>query len=96
MKRPFKLIEDLQPPRKRKKRLGLPMTVFKSLGEKSIMACPDSGSEDNIMSRSVADMLGLSIIDVQDPILPTFVMANGGTVSAIGKVHVKCAFKQGF
>lgn len=47
------------------------------------------------MSREIADQLGLPIMEVQDPAPSTFVLANGRTVSCIGQVHLRCAFKQG-
>lgn len=73
----------------------MPLIVFTDTLEESIIACPDSGSDDNIMSREIADQLGLPIMEVQDPAPSTFVLANGRTVSSIGQVHLRCAFKQG-
>lgn len=80
-------------PRRPRKRLGLPLIVFTNTQQESIVACPDSGSDDNIMSWKLADQLGLPIMGVQDPAPAAFVMANGRTVSAVGRVRVKCAFK---
>lgn len=81
--------------RRQRKRLWLPLIVFTDTQEGSTIACPDSGSDDNIMSRKLADQLGLQIMDIRDPTPPIFVMTNGRTVSAIGQVRLKCAFKQG-
>lgn len=78
-----------------RKRLGLPLIVFTATQEKSIIACPDIGSDDNIMSREIAEKLALPIKEVQGPSPPTFVLANGRAVSAVGQVRLKCAFKQG-
>lgn len=78
-----------------RKRLGLPLIIFTATHEESIIACPDSGSDDNIISREIAEKLALPIKEVQDPSPPTFVLANGRAVSAVGQVRLKCAFKQG-
>ncbi|KAH8767387.1 hypothetical protein F5883DRAFT_554941 [Diaporthe sp. PMI_573] len=82
-------------PRRQRKRLGLPLLLCINSREELVVACPDSGSDDNIMSRDVADQLGLPITNVQDLTLPTFVIANGRKVSAVGQVRIECAFKQG-
>ncbi|KAG6358463.1 hypothetical protein INS49_014347 [Diaporthe citri] len=55
----------------------------------SVIACPDSGSDDNIMSRKLADQFGLQVMDIQHPAPSTFVLANGRTVSAVGQVYLK-------
>lgn len=81
--------------RRARKRLGLPLIVFTATKEESIIACPDSGSDDNIMSREIAEKLNLQIKKVQDSSPSTFVLANGRTISAVGEVSLKCAFKQG-
>lgn len=81
--------------RRARKRLGLPLIVFTGAQEESIVACPDSGSDDNIMSRDIAEKLKLPIKKVQDPSHSTFVLANGRIVSAVGQVRLKCAFRQG-
>lgn len=81
--------------RRARKRLGLPLIVFTGAQEESVIACPDSGSDDNIMSREIAEKLNLPIKEVQDSSPSTFVLANGRAVSAVGQVRLKCAFKQG-
>lgn len=81
--------------RRARKRLTLPLIVFTATQEQSIVACPDSGSDDNIMSREIAEKLNLPIEEVQDSSPSTFVLANGRVVSAVGEVRLKCAFKQG-
>lgn len=75
--------------------MGLPLIVFTATQEESIIACPDSGSDDNIMSREIAEKLALPINEVQGLSPPTFVLANGRAVSAVGQVRLKCAFKEG-
>lgn len=81
-------------PRRLRKRLGLPLTVFTGTRVESVIACPDSGSDDNIISRELADQFGLQVIDIEHPAPSNFVLANGRTVSAVGQVHLKCAFRQ--
>lgn len=76
------------------KRLGLPLIIFTDVQEESIIACPDSGSDDNIISRTIAEQLGLPIMDLPDQAPRAFMMANGREVSAVGQVRAKCAFKQ--
>lgn len=46
------------------------------------------------MSRKLADQFGLTVMDIQSPAPSAFVLANGRTVSAVGQVHVKCAFRR--
>lgn len=75
--------------------MGLPLIVFTDAREESVIACPDSGSDDNIMSRQLAERFGLPVTGVEDPAPTAFVMANGRTVSAVGQVRVKCAFEHG-
>lgn len=83
------------PHRRQRKRLSLPLVVSTRRTFSSIIACPDSGSDDNIMSLKTAHELGLPIMDIRDPTPPAFVMANGRTVSAVGRVVLLCAFMQG-
>lgn len=68
--------------------------IFTKTHAESVIACPDSGSDDNIISRKLADHFGLQIVDVQHPAPSTFVLANGRTVSAVGQVNLKCAFRK--
>lgn len=82
--------------RSRRKRLGLPLFIFTKSKARSIIACPDSGSDDNIISLETAHQFGLPVMDIQDPSPPSFVIANGRTVSPVGQVRLKCAFKHGF
>lgn len=78
--------------RKQRKRLGLPLVFFTNHEAVYITACPDSGSDDNIMSLETAHEFGLPIMDIRDPLPRSFVIANGRTVSAVGQVRLKCAF----
>lgn len=73
----------------------MPLVVLLDYGEEAIIACPDSGSDDNIMSLMTARHLGLPVTDIQDQSPPTFVIANGREMSAVGQVRLKCAFARG-
>ena len=70
-----------------RKRLELPMNILGS----TFATCPDSGSEENIMSRDVTLHLGLAIEDSIDN-QKEFRMANGKIVKALGRTSVTCAF----
>lgn len=78
-----------------RKRLWLPLIVYTNTREENVITCPDSGSDDNMISREIAEQLGLRIGGIQEPANSVFVMANGRTVSAVGQVSLKCAFKKG-
>lgn len=83
-------------PSRLRKRLGLPLTVVTDSHAVSVITCPDSGSDDNIISQKLADQLGLQVRGIEDPAPPTFVLANGRTVSAVGQAHLKCTFMKAF
>lgn len=56
-----------------------------------IPACPDSGAEENILSRAMATSLGLdAVVDTNH--FENFVLGNGKQVVSIGRLNVECAF----
>ena len=80
--------------RRERKRLGLPLSVITNSQVESVTACPDSGSDDNIISSELANRLGLLVTDTEQEIWPSFSLANGTRVSAIGRVTVTCGFER--
>jgi hypothetical protein len=60
-----------------------------------ILACPDSGSMDNIMSFSVAEKLGCRVQEPSRESRETFNLANGKSVVSLGKAVASCAFSTG-
>ncbi|KAB5572029.1 hypothetical protein GE09DRAFT_1268445 [Coniochaeta sp. 2T2.1] len=62
-------------------------------GDKSVIvtACPDSGSDDNIISHDFAMSAGFKI-QVSDSEPRRFSVANGKVVEAVGQVQAHCAF----
>lgn len=59
------------------------------------MACPDSGSDDNIMSLELVNKLGLEIEQIGSDEPRQFSVANGKIVTALGKVSTNCSFATG-
>lgn len=59
------------------------------------MACPDSGSDDNIISLELVDKLGLEIEQVGSDQPRQFSIANGKIVTALGQVSTSCSFASG-
>ena len=63
-----------------------------------MIACPDTGSEENIISADLVRSLGLPIREFTELQAGSpsktrqFVLANGNTMEAIGEVEVLCAF----
>ncbi|KAI0398013.1 hypothetical protein F5Y17DRAFT_464414 [Xylariaceae sp. FL0594] len=80
--------------RRERSRYVLPMVIGSGEDKVEIMACPDSGSDENIMSLEWADRLGLHI---QKPGHQTtrFSLANGKITEAIGQVTAQCSFGAG-
>ncbi|KEZ45915.1 hypothetical protein SAPIO_CDS1297 [Scedosporium apiospermum] len=72
---------------RRRKRYSLPLVIGNT---DTIMACPDSGSDDNIISLDVATKLGLVIDSPQQDM--RFSLANGKAVQAVGQVTTECSF----
>lgn len=60
-----------------------------------LMACPDSGSMDNIMSFNVAEKLGCRVQEPSREGRETFNLANGKSVTSPGKAVARCAFSTG-
>lgn len=70
-----------------RKKVELPMKILGS----TYTTCPDSGSEENIMSKDVTLDLGLKIEDSTDH-QKEFRIANGKVVKSLGRTSVACAF----
>lgn len=71
----------------RKPKMDLPMILK---GE-TIISTPDSGSEDNIISREVVSALGLQIDDATEH-QKEYRMGNNRIVKALGLVRTTCTF----
>lgn len=69
---------------KAKTRWGLPVTLDTPSGPATVMACADTGSEENIISSDLAAALGLSITESETK--KQFVLANGKTVEAVAQI----------
>lgn len=81
-----------------RKRYILPIVIRGSSNEVTIAACPDSGSDENIMSLNSVNQLQLKIqVPGRKPGREPrrFALANGKTVEAIGEVSVKFSFGAG-
>ena len=74
---------------------GLPLTFETPSGPATVMAIPDSGSERNVISRDLAQHLGLKIsrAGCQDRVLSCI---DGGTICSTGNVEVFCRFSRTF
>lgn len=75
-----------------KTRWGLPLTLNAPHGHATVMACPDTGSEENIISLSTAKALGLEMTTTSDD-KREFELANGKVVEAIGRITTSCSFR---
>ncbi|KAI1402247.1 hypothetical protein F4819DRAFT_455526 [Hypoxylon fuscum] len=76
------------------RRKVLPILFEKDGMPFSILACPDTGSDDNIISLEMARCLGLPI----EPYQPTdgyFCMANGRAIRSVGIMITNCSFGTG-
>lgn len=81
------------PRKKRQARFVLPLLIKHSSGASTkVMACPDSGSVDNIISLELVDKLRLEIDSNEQK---EFTLANRSTVTALGKVSTSCSFVTG-
>lgn len=74
-----------------RKRYKLPVVIEGPSGSSEVLALPDTGSDENIISLDLVRETGLSLIYV-DKLCTTFVLANGKTVQSIGQVATKLAF----
>ena len=72
-----------------KKKMELPITI----NGFTIAACPDSGSEENIIARDEAIHLSLNIEDAPE-YQKEFRVANGSIVTALGRTLVVCNFEK--
>jgi len=57
-----------------------------------ILACPDTGAEENIIALETIQSLGLEVTTGNYFTIKTFIMANGKTVDSIGKILLSCSF----
>jgi len=73
------------------RRFGLPITVASPKGQATIMACPDTGSDINVISRDVAELLGLRI-DCDQRWTREFMIGNGAIIESIGRAVANCSF----
>ncbi|RTE84830.1 hypothetical protein BHE90_000609 [Fusarium euwallaceae] len=83
-------------PRKGRKRFALPLLVARPSGAVTeVMACPDSGSDENIISLELVTSLGLKTEQTSSGEPRQFTVANGNIVTAVGQVSTKCRFAAG-
>jgi len=91
-KRPATATIDGEQSRKRAKtRIGLPLTLNANSGPATVLACPDTGSEENIISLDLAQALGYNILNSHCQ-NRTFALANGSIVEAVGEIIAECSF----
>ncbi|RSL98897.1 hypothetical protein CDV31_012418 [Fusarium ambrosium] len=82
--------------RKGRKRFALPLLVARPSGAVTeVMACPDSGSDENIISLELVTSLGLKTEQTSSGEPRQFTVANGNIVTAVGQVSTKCRFAVG-
>ncbi|TGJ81554.1 hypothetical protein E0Z10_g7192 [Xylaria hypoxylon] len=80
--------------KKQKKRHVLPIIIGSDADAVEIMTCPDSGSDENIISLEFVHRLGLKIHGSgHEP--RRFSLANGKITEAIGQVTAQCSFSAG-
>ncbi|KAK4170852.1 hypothetical protein QBC36DRAFT_369480, partial [Triangularia setosa] len=76
---------------KLQKRLTLPVIMHSASGPISVTTTPDSGSQTNIISRSLAATLGLPITSL-DPEEGKFCLANGKFITSQETTRITCSF----
>lgn len=81
-------------PRRKLKRFDLPLLFPKETEAVKVLACPDSGSDENIISEDVAKELGLDIKKADDD-TKHFSLANGKIVCSVGQVTARFSFALG-
>lgn len=86
-------IQQLRP-RRKSKRFDLPLLFRVEKEAVEVMACPDSGSDDNIISENFTKVLGLRIEQLVDK-TKHFSLANGKTIDAVGQVSAQFSFALG-
>ena len=72
-------------------RLVLPIIVSSDKEAVEVTTCPDSGSEENIISLEFVDRLGLKLQESGHE-STRFSIANGKIVESIGQVSAQCSF----
>lgn len=80
-------------PERRRTRDVLPIKISGNTDSLEVKTCPDSGSDENIISLDLVRRLGLDIQKDQSGQEPMhFSIANGKIIEAIGQVAASCAF----
>lgn len=72
-------------------RLGLPLRLNARDGPATVLACPDSGSEENIIAEDLARLLGYTDYEAV-PLNKQFLLANGKIVESKGQIITYCWF----
>jgi hypothetical protein len=83
--------DPLLPRKFERSRFALPLTISAREGSISVLACPDTGSDVNIISNEVAQALGYIIQD-NISLDGQLTLANGRTVSTVGWIVADCSF----
>lgn len=94
---PPNLFQTSRRPNRRRKRFALPLRLRMTHPAGSsveIVACPDSGSDENIISLELVKSLGLDM-DSSGNEPKQFAVANGKIVYAMGQVSTRCSFVSG-
>jgi hypothetical protein len=74
-----------------KTRQGLPITLHTLGGLATVLACPDTGADVNIISDELARTAGYAPYGLL-PEKTEFALANGKIVEAIGQIESTCSF----
>ncbi|KAK4207816.1 hypothetical protein QBC37DRAFT_432872 [Rhypophila decipiens] len=76
---------------RQRKRLSLPLVLHTKGGQFRVTGCPDTGSEDNIVSLELVKRLDLPVKPV-DKDTRMFSLANGKRISAVGQTSFRYTF----
>ena len=76
-----------------RRRVCLPLILQSKKGPIEVMACPDTGSDNNIVSLKLAKDLGLHLENVDEP--KEFMLANGKKVTPLRKSSLPYSFGPG-
>ncbi|KAM7204000.1 hypothetical protein V8F33_001971 [Rhypophila sp. PSN 637] len=76
---------------RQRKRLSLPLLLHTKGGPFRVTGCPDTGSEDNIVSLELVKRLDLPVKPV-DKDTRMFSLANGNRISAVGQTSFSYTF----
>ncbi|RYP11196.1 hypothetical protein DL765_007849 [Monosporascus sp. GIB2] len=79
---------------RRRKRFILPISIEGATGSSEVLAFPDTGSNDNIISLDMVHDLGLEMAEISNE-SPMFSIANGKVVEAVGQVTARFTFTKG-